>query len=159
MLTLNDLPPGYSMDPAKSTDEKRFCDYKSPAQPQVSVSHDFTKGGGLSTVSATTVLRQYASPAAVHGEFAAMVKTLKTCKSETINGHKGTYSLMSAPHLGDESAGVRVDVEGATVLEYFVADGPTLVTVGIVGLVNSDVDQLGNLLRKQVAAYEDAASR
>ncbi len=156
---MQDLPPGYSQDPpSKSGPDKTFCDYKPPVTAKVKVSHDYTKGGGLSTEILRIGLREYASPEKAQAAFDAMTKALDTCHAETYQGSKMHYAVMSAPKVGDVSIGVRITADNTTLLQNYAVAGPTMISVGGGGLMNANADQISNLLKQQVQAYKDAAA-
>jgi hypothetical protein len=157
LLTIQDLPAGYSQDPPSEPSTKTFCDYKPPFTEKMYVSHDFTKGGGMSSELLTLGLRQFESAEQARAAFEALSETLETCPGETYNGSKVTYALMSAPKVGDDAVGVRIESDQFTLLQNFVLAGPTLVVTGGGGLIEADADEVASLLQAQVAAYQNAA--
>lgn len=160
LLTLQDLPPGYSQDPPSEERTKNFCDYKPPfGNGLVYARADFTKGAGMSAEFVRVGLRQFASASEAKASFQALVDALKTCRSETYAGSKLTYSAMSTPKLGEGAIGVKIDADGTTLVQNFVLVGPTLVATGGGGLLNTDADSLTRLLTAQVNRYTAAASK
>lgn len=159
LLSIDALPVGYSQDPpSPDTADKTFCDYKVPHEPTAVASRDFTKGSGLSSEFASTTIRQYATAKEAAESFAALADTLATCKSETYDGSKLTYTLMSTPKVGDKSIGVRIESDGSTILNQFALSGPALVNAGIGAIVNVNGDDAAAVFEAQVKKYE-AASR
>jgi hypothetical protein len=159
LLDINDLPAGYSQDPpSKPTPNHTFCNYKTPFDEKVKVRRDFTKGGGMSSQVLSVSLRQYKNADQAKTAFAAMTKALDTCHTETYQGSKLTYALMSAPEVGDDTIGVRMTADGTTILQNFALIGPTLVSTGGAGLTSVDADEIAGLLEDQVTAYDAAAT-
>jgi hypothetical protein len=160
LLAVRDLPPGYSQDPP-STDSgnKNFCDYKAPAQERLRVRRDFTKGGGMSAELASISLRQFASVPDAKAAWRALTKALRTCHSEVYEGTRLAYSEMSAPRLGDDSVGVKIDADGTALLQNFVLAGPTVISAGGGGLTNADADAISKMLKTQVHRYVSAARK
>ncbi|TKA04897.1 hypothetical protein [Actinacidiphila oryziradicis] len=113
----------------------------------------------MTATVATVGLRQYASASDAAESFAAMEKALQSCHKETYQGSVLKYSPMSVDKLGDRSLGVRIDSDGATLLQQFTLDGPTLVNVGTGGLADAEAETATKLLRDQVDRYEAAARR
>lgn len=159
LLDVADLPPGYSRDRSDpSAANHNFCDYQPPFEEKTYVFREFSKGGGFSTEILRLGLREYGSPAKAQAAFDAMAKELKTCRSETYQGAHLKYAVMSAPHVGKDSIGVKITVNGnMTLLQNYALVGPTLVTSGGGGLMNANADQIGQLLQDQVRAYQRAA--
>lgn len=158
LLPLSAMPAGYSADPpGKDSEDKTFCNYKQPHQAQVKVSRDFTKGGGVNATVTSIGIRQYSSAQAAAESFDKLEQTLATCHGEMYQGSQMKYSAMSVDQVGDRSLGVRIESDGATILQQFTLDGPVLINVGTGGLVAVDADQTAELLRKQVQRYEAAA--
>lgn len=159
LVQIDQLPPGYSQDPPSDDGgNKYFCDYKPPAEEMFRVRRDFTKGGGMSAELLSITIRQFKSEEEARAAWTAMTKTLKTCKTEVYEGTRLTYSLMSAPKLGDASTGLKMDADGTTLLQNFVLVGPAMISVGG-GLINADADTMAKLLKTQVERYGDAAMR
>ena len=158
LLGLDAMPAGYSEDDSSDTDTDRtFCNYREPHKPKVEVNRVYIKGGGLSSELLNVSLRQYAGPAEAKAAYAAMTKTLKTCRSWTDDGTKFTAKPMNLPSAGEASVGVRMEADGATLLLGYALAGPTLVSTGSAGLMTADANIVGELLGKQVAAYEEAS--
>lgn len=159
LLSLSQMPAGWSIDGDSGSGDKTFCDYRQPHKAQIQVSRTFQKGGGLTATVATVGIRQYASASDAAESFTAMEKALESCHQETYQGSVLKYSPMSVDKLGDRSLGVRIDSEGATLLQQFTLDGPTLVNVGTGGLADAAADTATKLLRDQVDRYEAAARK
>lgn len=158
LLQVTDMPTGYSEDPDQSPPkDKTFCNYQQPHTPAVQVTRSFIKGGGLGAEVAAVGLRQYADAAQAAAVFDALVTALQTCKSEKVDGKPYTYAVMSMPKLGDKTIGVRIDADGATVLQGFALSGPVLVNAGVGGLMNVSGDVTADLLTNQVTRYTDAS--
>ena len=157
LLNVDDLPPGYSQEPSDPSDGKTFCDYKEPAKERVYVRRDFIKGGGLSAELLTISIRQYGSVDEANAAWNALRKALRTCKGEEYDGSQLKYTRMSAPDLGEDSLGLKIDVDGVTLLQNFVLVGPAVLSGGGGGAVNADADTIVAALRKQVARYDGAA--
>lgn len=158
LLSIQDLPPGYSQDRATPADpDKTFCDYNPPYTEKTYVRRDFTKGGGLSSELLSVGLRQYANARQAEAAFSALESALKTCTGETIQGSKATYSPVSVAKVGQRTVGVKVDLDNATVLQNFALVGPTLVSTGGGGLMNANADEISELLVAQVKTYSAAA--
>ncbi|MFE2511698.1 hypothetical protein [Streptomyces naganishii] len=159
LLSLSQMPAGWSTEGDSSSGGKTFCDYRQPHKARIQVSRTFQKGGGLTATVATAGIRQYASAGDAAESFAAMEKALETCHQETYKGSVLKYSPMSVDKLGDQSLGVRIDSDGSTVLQQFTLDGPALINVGTGGLTNAEADTATKLLRDQVDRYEAAARK
>ncbi|MFF1302876.1 hypothetical protein [Streptomyces sp. NPDC058307] len=159
LLSLPQMPAGWSTDSSASTGDKTFCDYRQPHKARIQVTRTFQKGGGLTATIATVGLRQYASAIDAAESFTAMEKALETCHQETYQGAVLKYSPMSVDKLGDRSLGVRIDSDGTTLLQQFTLDGPTLINVGTGGLTDAEADTAIKLLRDQVDRYEAAARK
>ncbi|MEV0810035.1 hypothetical protein [Micromonospora sp. NPDC050200] len=161
LLTLKEMPAGYSEDPSKDEDgpDKTFCNYRQPYTAKIKVSAAYQKGGGLKTEIASIALRQYANADQAKASFAKMAETLETCKKDSSEGQKLTYALMNLPKMGDDSLGVRIETQSATVLQGFAVVGPTLISTGAGGLMSADADVVADLLDKQVDRYAAAAAR
>lgn len=163
LLTYTDMPPGYAEAPdSASAQDHTFCNYTQPTKAVVRGTRSFNKGGGLSQQFVSVTIREYATPAAARKAWDAMKQALDTCHRETYQGEKVTYSRMSAPTVGDASAGVRMTVSDRTVgemtlVEDFALVGPAVVSSGAGGVMNVDADQAAQVLKQQVAAYKDAA--
>ena len=159
LLSLSQMPAGWSTEGGSSTGDKTFCDYRQPHKAQIQVSRTFQKGGGLTATVATVGIRQYASASDAAESFTAMEKALESCHQETYQGSVLKYSPMSVDKLGDRSLGVRIDAEDTTVLQQFALDGPTLINVGTGGLTDAGADTAVKLLRDQVDRYEAVARK
>ncbi|MGW2709829.1 hypothetical protein ACWC4J_12670 [Streptomyces sp. NPDC001356] len=159
LLSLSQMPAGWSADGDSSPGDKTFCDYRQPHKARIQVSRSFQKGGGLTATVATVGIRQYASASDAMESFAAMEKAFETCHQETYQGSVLKYSPMSVDKLGDQSLGVRIDSDGTTLLQQFTLDGPALINVGTGGLTNADADTATQLLRDQVDRYESEARK
>jgi hypothetical protein len=158
LLTIQDMPVGYSQDPPTEAGTKTFCDYKPPFNEKVYVSRDFTKGGGMSAELLRVGLRQFQSADQARAAFNALTKALSTCQTEMYNGTKMEYAPMSAPKVGDESIGVRITAEGTTLMQNFALVGPTIVATGGGGLMQANADEIARLLEAQVETYQTAAA-
>jgi hypothetical protein len=158
LLTIKDFPTGYSQDAEPAAENRKtFCDYKEPAKEKVRVDRDFTKGAGMDVQAGAVILRQYENADAAKTAFDAMVNELKTCRKDTLQGSPATHSVTSAPDVGDDSIGVRTEVDGATALSNYALVGPTMVYTGTVSYLSGDADEAADLLVKQVDAYAAAA--
>lgn len=159
LLGIDDLPAGWSQDPATEEGNKYFCDYDPPAEEKFRASRDFTKGGGVSAEVARVAIRQFESVEDAKASWDALVKALKTCKSEVYEGSELTYTPLSAPKVGDASAGVKIESDGATLLQNFVLVGPVMISAGGGGLVTADADLAIELAESQVARYSQGAKQ
>lgn len=158
LLGVQGLSPGYSQDaPSPAGPNKTFCNYRPPFTEKAYVSRDFTKGAGLSAEILRVGLRRYADSRQAKAAFNALTDALRTCTEETSQGTKLTYAPMSAVKVGDASVGVKIAAGNTTLLQNFALVGPTLVSTGGGGLMNANADEISNLLRDQVKAYDDAA--
>jgi hypothetical protein len=158
LLQVAEMPTGYGEDPdQRPPKDKTFCNYQQPHTPTVLVSRSFIKGGGLGAEVAAVSLRQYADAAQAAAVFDALVTALQTCKGEKVDGKPATYAVMSMPKVGDKTIGVRIETDGATVLQSFALSGPVLVSAGVGGLMNVSGDVTAELLTKQVNRYTNAA--
>ncbi|GIF47200.1 hypothetical protein DFJ67_7176 [Asanoa ferruginea] len=153
------MPTGYSEDQSKDQDrpDKTFCNYRQPYTAKIEVSASYQKGGGLNAEVAVISLRQYANADQAKASFEKMAAILQTCKKDTSEGQKVTYALMNLPNAGDASLGVRIETQGATVLQGFAIVGPTLISSGTGGLMSADADFVADLLTRQVDRYSAAA--
>lgn len=159
LLTIQDLPVGYSQDPPSEAGTKTFCDYKPPFTEKVYVTRAFTKGGGMSAELLRVGLRQFESADQSRAAFDALTKTLNTCRTEMYDGTKMEYAPMSAPKVGDESIGVRITADGTALMQNFALVGPTIVATGGGGLMQADAEEIARLLEAQVETYQTAALR
>lgn len=159
LLTVQDMPVGYSQEPPSEAGTKTFCDYEPPFTEEVHVSRDFIKGVGLSAELLHVGLRQFASAEQARAAFDALTKALSTCRSETYQGRELEYALMAAPKVGSESVGVRITDGGSAVMQNFVLVGPSMVVTGGGGLLQADADEIARLVEAQVHAYEAAAAQ
>lgn len=158
LLSINELPVGYAQEPAEDDeDNDSYCGYEPPSQPGIKIRHDYMKGGGLSGQLISISVGQYDSQDGPEGYLRSFAKQLEKCSSQTIDGEKVTYALMSVPQLGDAAMGVRVQGESYTAAADLAQVGPVLIVVGGGGLMNLDVDQINDLFKKQVDKYVDAA--
>lgn len=159
LLSVQDLPAGYSQDPpVDEGGNKTFCDYKPPFTEKIRVRQDFTKGGGMSAELLSVGLRQFASPEQAKAAFDAMVTALETCRNETFQGSEMSYAPMSAPKVGEASVGVKISSDGTDLLQNFALVGPTMINVGGGGLMNASVADVTAALEAQVKAYRAAAT-
>jgi len=160
LLTIDDLPPGYSADPkGESSGGSNYCGSAPPKSPARSKARqDFTKGGGLGSELASVSVVQYRSPAAASRHFKRLRTGLKTCKGETAAGENVTYALMSTPKTGHPTLGVRVTAADFTVVINIAQVGPSLVNSGSGGLTNTDADLAASLIKQQVVKYHAAAT-
>lgn len=159
LLGIDDLPAGWSQDPPTDEGNKYFCDYDPPAEEKFRASRDFTKGGGVSAELARVAIRQFESVEDAKASWDALVKALKTCKSEVYEGSELTYTPMSAPKVGDASAGVKIETDGTTLLQNFVLVGPVMISAGGGGLASADADLAIELAEAQVARYSQGAKQ
>lgn len=160
LLDIQDLPAGYSQDPpSQDGPDKTFCNYKAPFNAPEKTSRGFTKGVGLSGQVLSVGLRQYKNADQAEAAFDALNKALETCHTETYQGSKMTYALMSAPKVGDGTVGVRITGDNTTALQNFALVGPTLVNTGAGGLMDVNADQVAGLLEDQVNVYQTAATK
>lgn len=157
LLTIRDLPVGYSQDPPSEPGNKTFCDYQAPEEDAF-VFHEFTKGGGVSGQILRTGLRQYETPDRARAAFEALTTALDACESETFQGTRLVYAAMSAPRVGEDSVGVRIDAEGTVLLQNYALVGPTIVVTAGGGLLSSDADVIAGLFETQVKDYQAAAT-
>lgn len=153
LIELGDLPPGFVADRADaSSTNKTFCDYTPPVVERVKVSSNFTDDADHRYVSST--LRQFAGESQARRAFDKMVEVLQTCRKDEQNGTSLRYSLMSVPDLGDGSVGVQIEGGGYAIKQNFVLVGPTLISVGAVGV---GAGEIVSLLKAQVNQYKAAA--
>lgn len=158
LLTIQDMPPGYSQDPPTEPSDKTFCDYKEPVQEDVLVRHDFSKGGGMSAELDSVSIRQFKSPEDASKAFDALADVVNTCPGDTIDGTEAKYTPMSAPKVGDGSVGIRIEADQFTILQNFILVGPSIISAGGAGLTNINSDQVTQLVEAQVKKYENAAT-
>jgi hypothetical protein len=160
LLSINELPAGYARDPSgdgPTDDDDTYCGYKPPAQPDVKVRHDYLKGGGLSASLLSFSIGQYDSEDGPQGYLDDFAKQLDKCTSENLDGETVKYALMSAPQVGDQAMGVRVEGDAYTLAADMAKVGPVLIVVGGGGLMDLNVDQINDLFEKQVEKYLEAA--
>ena len=160
LLTIDDLPPGYSADPKdESIGTSKYCGSAPPKAPAKSKARqDFTKGGGLGSELASVSVVQYSSPAEASRHFRRLRAGLDTCKGETAAGENVTYALMSTPRTGHPTLGLRVTAKDFTVVLNIAQVGPSLVNSGSGGIANTDADLAASLIKQQVAKYQAAAT-
>jgi hypothetical protein len=156
LLTIDDIPPGYSADKVTASDSSdkgshNFCNYKG-AHPKTVALQSFTKDAGLASAVIQLGLRRYANETVATEQMQVLKSTMKTCHGETYQGDKLTYTVISSPDLGAGHIGIRVEFKDGTVTEYFFQVGPDLVQVGIgaTALGGQDVNELAGLATKQV---------
>lgn len=159
LLTIQDVPVGYSQDPPVAPTTKTFCDYKVPFTETAFVRRDFTKGGGMSSEFFSVGLRQYESEDQAQESFDALVNALSTCTGETYNGAELAYAPLAPPKVGDGSVGVQITADGVVLLQNFALVGPSIVSTGGGGLIQSDADEIASLLGDQVETYQAAAAQ
>ena len=160
LLTIQDMPVGYSQDPPTEAGTKTFCDYRTPfADKATYVDRDFTKGGGMSSELLRVSLRQYESADQSRTAFDALTTALSTCQGEVYEGTKMEYAAMSAPKVGEESIGVRITADGTALLQNFALVGPTIVGTGGGGLMQANADEIASLVEAQVETYQSSAAK
>lgn len=157
LLTVQDMPPGYSQDPP--SDDSSSAEYcgSAPAKAPFKASNDFTKGGGFSTEIGSVGLAQYPSEQVAFKNFTRLADGLKTCRGETYQGDEVKYSVMSTPKLDYPTLGIRIDADTYTVLLNIAQVGPTVVAAGTGGVTIADANLAAEMFEKQVSNYEDAA--
>ncbi|WP_019146261.1 hypothetical protein [Aeromicrobium massiliense] len=111
LLTLDDMvEPGFIQTDA---DEDRartyFCDYEPPATPTDTYMTEFEKTDKTSFSLVRSVADEFESADDAKAQIAAAAKTLETCDSATVAGAKQTYSVVSAPDLGDRALAVKIE--------------------------------------------------
>ena len=159
LLGVEDMPAGYSQEPPEDPGaRKTFCDYTPPFIEQIKVGRDFTKGGGLSAEVVSLGLRQYASPAEAEAAFDAMRTALASCPGESYEGSEITYTPMSTPEVGENSLGLKVNMDGTDLLQTFALVGPTMINTGGGGLMNANADEVFSLLEAQINSYKAVAT-
>jgi hypothetical protein len=160
LLTINDLPPGYSADKLTASDSSDkgthyFCNYKAvPAQTMAL--QTFTNQQGLATSVFQVGIRRYASDDQAADQMKRLKSTMQTCDGETTQGEKVKYSVISAPALGSDRIGIRIEFKEGTNAEYFILMGPDLVQVAMGGtaLSGQTINDLTDLANKQVAKVQ-----
>jgi hypothetical protein len=157
LLTIKDLPPGYSADKLTADDSSDknthyFCNYKA-VLPRAVAKQTFTKDQGLASAVAQVAVRQYASAEQAGQQMALLEKTLSTCPGETYQGSQLKYAMISTPKLGDDTVGVRLTFDQGSINEYYIQVGPEMavVAIGGTGLGSETIDDLTALANKQVA--------
>lgn len=157
LLTIDDLPPGYSADPPDEGESiAKYCGAK-PDKAPTRVGQDFTKGGGFTVELSSVGLSQYPSAEIASSNLERLRQGLATCPGETVEGEKVTYAVMSTPKLEHPTLGIRVSAENYTVLLNVAQVGPTVVYSGAGGVTTADADLAAQLLEQQVDAYINAA--
>lgn len=158
LLTVEDMPAGYSQDPPSDDGESsaEYCGSKPDTAP-MRPGNDFTKGGGFSTEIASVQLAQYPSEQVASKNFERLRKGLKSCHGEIFDGDRVTYSVMSTPKLDYPTLGIRIEADTYTVLLNIAQVGPTVVLAGTGGLTNADANLAAEMFKKQVSSYEAAA--
>lgn len=161
LLTIDDLPPGYSADKITNADRsdkatQYFCHYRA-TRAQSLASQSFTKEQGLASSLFQTGIRRFSSEAQATGQMELLKKTMQTCRGETTEGEKVTYSVISAPDLGSDHIGIRIGFKEGTDTEYFIRTGPDLIQVAMGGSALSDqtINQLTDLATKQLAKVKN----
>lgn len=151
LLTLDDVPPGYTADKHDRTDSNvTFCHYKQPNKENGYAAITFEKSTGL--IGHT--IRQYDSVADATAQQDALTKAVDAGCSMTDNGKKLTVARMSAPKLGDRSVGVALTGQGAVIKEVFVQVGPVVLAVADVGVGDADAAQMTRVAKKAIAKYK-----
>ena len=156
------MPTGYGEDPdTEEGDEniKRYCDYRQPFEATTIAKTGFVKGGGLSSEFIQVALRQYDDAKKAAASFKSLVDTMDTCKQDTIDGDKVTFSVLSMPDLEDASIGIATSSDDVNIPQFFVLAGPTMISVGGGGLMGADSDMLVDLLKDQIGAYKKVAKK
>ena len=111
LLTIDDLPPGYSADPPDEGESiAKYCGAK-PDKAPTRVGQDFTKGGGFTVELSSVGLSQYPSAEIASSNLERLRQGLATCPGETVEGEKVTYAVMSTPKLEHPTLGIRVSAE------------------------------------------------
>lgn len=160
LLTIDDLPPGYSANKLKSSDSSDrethyFCNYKAiPAETLAS--QTFTNEQGLASSIFQVGIRRFASAATATEQMNLLKKTMQNCGGESYRGEKLTYSVISAPKLGSDRIGIRIEFKEGTSAEYFIVVGPDMVQVAMGGLPlrSQTIGDLTALANKQVTKVQ-----
>lgn len=159
VLTVGDLPPGYTQDPPDdSTSRSRYCG-SSPTPAATRAHHSFTKGRGRATVFAQAALSQYQDAAEAKQNFDTWANGLAGCPGETVGPNTLTYEVVPTPDVGHPAVGLRISADSFSILLQAALVGPTVVTAAAGGVTSSDAALAGQLFQQQVAAYEAAATR
>lgn len=158
LVTLDDLPPGYSKRPDGDAKGKVPCDTKIPQERTARATVSFAKGSGFSSETAAVAISQYADPADAKASMTAFMKAVDNCPTERLKGEKITWARMSAPHVGDEAKGVRLEAKTFTLLEYYTRKGRTIIGVSVGGVTSTNSALLEKLLTTQLDLYMEAAS-
>ena len=158
LLTIDDLPPGYSADPKdESNGTAKYCGSAPPNAPTKSKARqDFTKGGGLGSELASVSVVQYSSPSEASRIFRKLLGP-GDVQGRDCGRYPVTYALMSTPKTGHPTLGLRVTGEGYTVLLNIAQVGPSLVNSGSGGITDADADLAASLVTQQIAKYMAAA--
>lgn len=158
LLSIKEVPAGYAADQSGDDGSNdSYCGYKPPSQPTEKVRSDYVKGGGFSSQLISFSIGQYKSQDGPKGYLRDFAKQLRKCPSETLDGEFVKYAVMSAPQVGDETLGVRIEAESYTVVANLARVGPVLMVVGGGGVTNTDADEVGRLFVQQVKKYLRAA--
>lgn len=160
LLTIDDLPPGYSADKLTTSDSSdkgghTFCNYKAVPARAVAL-QSFTNEQGLASSVFQVGIRRYASEAQAAGQMELLKDTMQTCNGETTQGEAVKYSVISAPALGSDHLGIRIELKEGTSAEYFMLVGPDMVQVAMGGtaLSGQTINELTDLATKQVAKVQ-----
>lgn len=157
LLTLEDVPAGYTADKPERTDpNKTFCHYTPPNKENGYVAITFERS---STGLIGHTIRQYDSVADASAQQDALAKAVRAGCSMTDSGTTLKVAQMSAPKLGDRSIGVELTGSGATIDEVFVQVGPVVLAVADGGVGGADVAQMTSVAQKAIAKYKSAAAK
>ena len=160
LLTIDDLPPGYSADPKdESNGTAKYCGSAPPNAPTKSkAGQDFTKGGGLGSELASASVVQYSSPAEASRIFRKLSLGPGDMQGRVCRRRSVTYELKSAPKTGYPTLGFRVTGEGYAVFLNIAQVGPSLVNSGSGGVTNADADLAASLVTQQIASTRQVPS-
>ncbi|SEW33667.1 hypothetical protein SAMN05421595_2196 [Austwickia chelonae] len=118
------------------------------------------RGGGLTVNYANVQIAQFESPEAAKSAWDPAVRPIADCTSWTDDqGTNWTVAEMSAPKLGDDSMGVRMQQKSGTAIVYLSRTGPAIVMVTGAGLTDVPTAELEMLLKAQVTSYQASLAK
>lgn len=158
LLRVTQLPPGYTKE---KTARPVHIDCESPEKSEVpeadiAVDQTYSHAIGRGEEVIIIAIRQFPKAHAARRAFDRLAH--RSCPPQQVDGETMTPLRVPAPHIGQASTGLRVMTAGADAALYQVLDGVSIVTTQIADTDGLDVKLLRKVTRRQIHAYEKAAS-
>lgn len=158
LLSIDDLPAGWAMEPEEEDDEdKTFCDYEQAHEPIAEAGAQFSTNSELLGVS----IRQFDSETAASEMVQQLRDVLEDCTQEEIDGDPATYSRLSVDPVGDDTLGVRISFSSggtdATIDQLYVQRGAGLMQIALAGVIFAPSNEdLNRFAQAQLKKYDAA---